>query len=182
MSDCKQLSSVSLMLLTAVLSSGANATSVGYAHDQYHAGAGQQANGKANSGMRVRHGWRDEEPSALDVARAHRSHGDSEGRRYVVDRVWGGEGFRYEMDHEWGGETSHQDMGHHFGNHDSSHDWDGDHDGWGDGRTGRHGEFWKKRFCKDDPTVVPLPAAAWLFLSGLLGTLGVSRRRRSSQV
>ena len=53
-------------------------------------------------------------------------------------------------------------------------------------------DIWKEIHCIDPnscsspiqiaefPTIVPLPAAVWLFGSGLLGLVGISRRRKTA--
>lgn len=206
MGEYKPLSSIPLMLLTAVLSSGANATSIEYGFDEYSTGSGQHTEGEATNEMRNEHGWQGEESPGLELALEHRTYGESEDRRHGVDHIWGGEGFDHEMDRERGGEEFHHEMdresggeashhgmdhewdGENFSHHEPLHDWDGEHDGLGDGREGwghghegwgEHG--WKRRFCIEEPKVVPLPAAAWLFISGLLGIFGIARRRSSSQ-
>lgn len=214
MGEYKPLCSISLMLLTAVLSSGANATSIEYGFDEYNAGSGQHTESEATNEMRNEHEWQGEESPGLELALEHRTYGDSEDHRHGVDHVWGGEGFDHEMDRERGDEGSHHEMdresggeashhgmdhewdGERFSHHEPLHERDGEHDGWGDGREGwghgqegwGHGhEGWgehdcKKRFCMEDPKVVPLPAAAWLFISGLIGILGIARHSSSSQV
>ena len=44
-----------------------------------------------------------------------------------------------------------------------------------------HGRGWRPLLFKENCTVVPVPAAVWLFGSGLMGLIGVARRKNNGQ-
>jgi hypothetical protein len=47
---------------------------------------------------------------------------------------------------------------------------------WGDFNQTQYSEVWNIKITRD--AVIPVPAAVWLFGSGLLGLVGVARRRK----
>jgi hypothetical protein len=67
----------------------------------------------------------------------------------------------------------------HYGH--KNHDGDRDHGDYDDheGHEKWHEHDHEQKYCgcKGDQSVVPVPAAVWLFASGLIGLLAVSRRK-----
>ena len=51
---------------------------------------------------------------------------------------------------------------------------------WGDFDMTQYSEVWDIKITSHADTVIPVPAAVWLFGSGLMGLVGVARRRKSA--
>jgi hypothetical protein len=73
--------------------------------------------------------------------------------------------------HGWGDTHNEQHRGHRYKRH-SYHE----HYGY---KENDHHDFSKRCFDHDKVAPVPVPAAVWLFGSGLLGLIGISGRKKS---
>jgi hypothetical protein len=100
-----------------------------------------------------------------DYSNSSRDGQDDDGKSHYTSSHDGTHGdFSWLPDHGKSGKNGHKDK-----RHDSRDDRD-HHDYWDD----------KGNYCKP-PAAVPVPAAVWLFGSGLAGMFGLASRRRAKK-